>query len=132
MLTGQAQKEFFVNQSLSMIDALIRGQILASQVNPPNDPVDGALYRVSAPATGDWVGQEGHLAIRVAESWQFVPPYEGQTLFDLNEGNFLIYRSGWLDLDAPPSPQGGSVIDAEARATIDALIATLTNVGILK
>ena len=132
LFSGQAQKELFVNQSFSMIDALIKGQVLASQGSPPANPDEGSIYRVTDTAMDDWAGYEDHLAIRIAGAWHFTPPYEGLATFDLNESNFLIFRNGWTSLSAPASPQGGAIADSEARAAIDALIATLSSAGILK
>ncbi|MEP0189170.1 MAG: DUF2793 domain-containing protein [Erythrobacter sp.] len=121
-----------MNQSFSMIDALIKGQVLASQVSPPANPEEGSIYRVTETAMDDWAGYEDHLAIRIAGAWHFAPPYEGLATFDLNESSFLIFRNGWISLSAPTSPQGGAIADLEARAAIDALIATLSSAGILK
>ncbi len=132
LFTGQSQKEFFVNQSLSMIDALIKGQVLASQTTAPAAPNNSEIYRVTGPATDEWAGFEDHLAVRIGGAWQFVAPFLGQRVFDAAEGIVLTYASGWIALDAPTSPQGGAIVDNEARLAIDALITALTSVGILK
>jgi hypothetical protein len=52
-------------------------------------------------------------------------------LFDRSTAQMIIYRGGWQRPAAPMLPSGGSVVDAEARATIADLITALINAGIL-
>ncbi len=131
LFAGQAQKEFFVNQSLYLLDALLRQCITASLDTPPEESVEGASFIVSAPATGDWEGREDHVAIRIGGAWHFVQPFDGMRLFDQNAGSVLIFLSGWIKAEAPPEPQGGTVIDVEARTAISELSQALRSLGIL-
>lgn len=52
-LHGQAQKEFYVNQSLAILDALAPRAVVASHSQPPADSVENACYPVTGPAPGD-------------------------------------------------------------------------------
>lgn len=69
LIAGQAQKEFFVNQALDILDTLHPHAVVASQAAPPQSAVDGDCFRVTAPATQAWEGCESHLAVRVSGDW---------------------------------------------------------------
>ena len=131
LVSGQAQKEFFVNKALSVIDALDRRTVNASQTNPPTNPSEGDCYRVTATATQQWTGFEDHIAVRVAGAWHFVPPREGMRLFDAAADRCLFFQSGWRTATNPTVPTTGSVIDSEARATLTQLLQVLRDIGIL-
>ncbi|WP_366146188.1 DUF2793 domain-containing protein [Erythrobacter sp.] len=131
LFSGQAQKEFVLNQAFAAIDALICGVVEASLDQPPTAPVDGACYRVGANPAGEWADHADHIAARVGGAWHFVNPREGMEFFDQSAGRRIIFRSQWDEANSPPEAQGGTVVDAEARATLAALIDTLEGVGIL-
>lgn len=131
LLAGQAQKEFFVNQSLAILDSLQSRSVLASLAQPPLVVQDGDCFRVTAPAVLAWVGCEDHIAIQIGGGWHFIAPREGMAVFDSAAGHALVYRSGWQRADAPTVPAGGAIVDVEARTTIDQLIQTLRASGIL-
>lgn len=130
LLAGQAQKEFFVNQALGILDALHGRTVLASRPAPPPIAAEGDSYLVTAPAVQAWEGCENHLAIQIGGAWHFVAPLEGMNVFDAEDGNTLVYRAGWQRADAPAVQAGGAVIDVEARATISQLIQALRTIGI--
>jgi len=129
--SGQAQKEFFINQALGILDALHRNTVSASQPAPPATADEGACLRVTAPATGAWAGCEDHIAIRIGEDWHFVAPREGMRLLDSGADQTLFYAAGWQSAEAPPVPAAGTVIDSEARATLSQLIQALRTLAIL-
>lgn len=131
LMAGQAQKEFFVNQALCLIDALSPQAVRASLAQPPADTLDGETFRVTAPAGGDWTGRENQIAVRIGGAWHFVSPSEGMRLFDRAAECVLLFRAQWHLSSAPDAPSGGTVIDLESRAAIAALIAALTTAGVL-
>lgn len=131
LIAGQAQKEFFVNQALSVLDALHARAITASQATPPAAAPDGACYRVTSPASGAWVGKEGAIAIRINGGWHFVAPSEGLALFDRTIGSSVVFRNQWQIAPAPALAAGGTVVDVQARAAINAVIEALRNAGLL-
>lgn len=131
LFAGQAQKEFFINQALGILDALHRAAVLASQPAPPDLVEDGDCYRVTGPAQSEWAGCEGHLAIRIGAAWQMIPPRDGMRLFDSAAGDWLFYRAGWHSSHAPALPVGGTVVDHEARIAVEQLILALQTVGVL-
>lgn len=131
LFAGQAQKEFFVNEALSLLDALHARAVTASRTAPPASAADGACFRVTSPATGAWLGKEDSLALILAGEWHFIAPVEGMLVFDRTEARFVIYRSHWQAAPVVAVPSGGTVIDVEARAAIAAMIASLTAMGFL-
>lgn len=131
LFSGQAQKEFFVNQAHALIDMLIHPAIEGQSATPPATPVEGQCWLVGPSATGDWAGQSGKLACFQASTWVFAAPQNGMSLLDLSNGQVRRYVNGWQAAPAVAAPTGGSVIDAEARAAVAGLIAALVSAGIL-
>ncbi len=131
LFAGQAQKEFFVNQSLTLIDSLLQQSVEATQAAPPQNPSDGHAYRVGDGATGDWAGRDGSIAILIGGAWQFTAPFDGMQIYDRTAERTLVYRAGWVEANAPADAQGGGVVDVEARAAIAELSQALRNLGIL-
>lgn len=131
LIAGQAQKEFFVNQALSVLDALQPQTVVGSQPTPPVDANDGDCFRVTAPAGQEWEGCEDHLAIRIGGDWHFVPPRGGMRVFDTTANHTVFFRLGWQIAATPVVPATGTVIDVEARTAIDQIISALRDIGIL-
>lgn len=130
LVAGQAQKEFFVNQALSILDSLYPQAVIASQPAPPVDAADGTCFRVTATAAEAWEGCEDHLAIRVGGDWHFIAPREGMRLFDSTTDQSLFFRSGWHIASLPNVAANGAVIDVEARTAISQLVTALSDIGI--
>lgn len=131
LIAAQAQKEFFVNDAFSMLDALHARSVTDSQPAPPLAATEGACYRVTAPALGAWSGHEDSLAVLIGGAWRFVTPFEGLMVFDRAADCMVIYRSQWQSAALVPQPAGGTVVDAEARAAVTALITALQVMGVL-
>lgn len=130
LFTGQAQKEFSINQSFITLDALQSRGVEATLGAPPTSPNDGDCYLVEGGATGDWLGQDNHLAISIGGSWQFIAPQAGMEVFDRAAGQKLFYKSDWASAANIPAASGGSVIDFEARTALTQVIEVLQNAGI--
>jgi hypothetical protein len=128
---GQAQKEAFVNEAHALADALLHCAIEGEAAAPPASPEEGASWLVSAPAVGDWIGQEGRIACRQAGNWLFVTPRDGMRILDRSTGQDRRYMGGWRVPSAPLEPIGGSTVDAEARDAILALTTVLREAGVL-
>lgn len=130
LFSGQAQKEFFINQSLVVIDALLQRGVNDSLVAPPSDPEEGQCFRIKGGAADDWAGHDDELAVRVAGSWHFVLPLDGMCIFDRGAGAILYFNAGWQTATEPSAPSTGSTVDTEVRAALSELIEALRNVGI--
>jgi hypothetical protein len=131
LFAGQAQKEFFVNQSLAILDALMPRAAVATLAAPPAAPGDGECYLVAQSAADEWSGKADHLALAIGGSWHFVAPAEGMLVFDREAEQWLCFRGGWQSVGVPPAPSGGSVIDIEARNALAQLVASLQTFGLL-
>lgn len=152
ILPGQAQKEVFHNEALALIDAAIHACVEAGPTaTPPADPEEGESWIVADGATGAWTGRSDALASWTAGGWRFVSPVAGMLAWNKALACWVHWSgTGWSDGSLPaaaitiagdqivgprlpdvPNPSGGTTIDAEARAAIDALIATLKSHGLI-
>jgi hypothetical protein len=152
LIPGQAQKEHFHNEALVRIDLALHPAVEAAALDePPAAPEEGQCWIVGAAATGAWTGQEGRLAMWTGGGWRFVAPLEGMSVWDKSaELPLRSTGSAWNGGEiacasvriggqqvvgerqpAVPSPSGGTVIDAEARAAINAVVATLMSHGLI-
>jgi hypothetical protein len=151
ILPGQAQKEFYHNEALALLDAALHPAVEEGPIaTPPGAPAEGQSWIVGESATGAWGGQEWRIATWTAAGWRFVAPVPGMLAWNLDAGCWLTWSgTGWSDgelaasalhvdgqqivgprLAAVPTPSGGTIIDVEARAAIDALTATLRSHGL--
>ena len=125
MHAGQAQREFFVNESLARLDLLIQPAVVGEIGNPPEEPEEGQCFLIAETAGGIWTGLDGNIAGWIAGEWVYAVPSEGMQLHDLSTATMLTYKGGWQRSTPIAEPSGGNTIDAEARSAIAALIATM-------
>ncbi len=130
LYTGQAQKEFFVNEAHALTDALLHCTIEGQASTPPVQPADGENWLVDSAPQQDWLGQAGKLACRQSGQWLFVVPHAGLRVFNRATGQDWRFDDTWHVPATPALPVGGSVIDAEVRETLASLIAALRVAGI--
>lgn len=131
LFAGQAQKEAFVNEALSLIDGLLHCAVEGEAAVPPGSPVEGTAWLIAASASGEWSGRTGQLALRQAGQWLFVAPRNGMRTLNKASGQELrVVGGSWSGAIAPATATGGSVVDAEARAMLAALIAALRQSGV--
>ena len=130
LFVGQSQKEAFVNEALSLTDALLHCAIEGVSSTPPTTPVDGTNWLVGASATGAWAGHDGKIACRQAGNWLYVTASDGMRVLDRSTGQEHFYRSGWQVPSVPTAPSGGTTIDSQARTAITALITALRQAGV--
>lgn len=131
LFAGQAQKEFYFNEAQSLVDALLHTCIKGVASTPPQTPAEGDCWLVGQGAQGQWSGHDSTIAVRVSADWRFIAPKQGTVVLDDSTGRRFFYDNGWQAASAPASPQGGSTVDQESRAAIDAIISTLRTCGIL-
>lgn len=148
---GQAQKELHHNEALTAIDALLHASVEGVEADPPTDPALGEAWIVAAGATDDWEGHADSLATWTAGGWRFLEPVAGMIAWVRGAGCWSHWSgAAWVHGAWPaealviagdqvvgprqpdvPSPSGGTIIDAEARAAIDLLIVTLKSHGLI-
>jgi hypothetical protein len=153
ILPGQAQKELFHNEALTRIDLALHPAVEgAPAATPPPAPAPGECWIVASAATGDWSGRDNQLAMWTASGWRFLDPSPGTSAWNKAEAVPLIWdgsqwRTGELACTgltvggvrivgprqpAVASPSGGTIIDVEARAAINALTAALMSHGLIE
>ena len=150
---GQAQKETFHNEALQILDTLTQPAVEMAPSNmPPTAPSVGSCYIVGDSGAAEWGGQEGCLAAWTSGGWRFTPPFEGMTAFVRPSQDWAVYRAGSWELgvlrgeslniagkqvvgsqaSAISDPAGGGVVDAEARASVVAVLAALRQHGLIE
>lgn len=133
LFAGQVQKELTVNEALQRTDLLLACAIEGVVSAPPAAPAEGNCWLIGTAPSGLFAGHSDEIAGWTASGWRYVAPREGLRIFDRSGGSFRLFRAGaWCVADAPASPSGGTTIDVECRATIQALIAALRLAGVLR
>ena len=152
LLPGQAQKEVFHNEALTVLDCALHACVEDVLADPPDDPELGQAWIVAAEPTGTWAGRASQLAGWTEGGWRFVAATPGMIVWNKAAGHWIHWTgSGWAEGSWPvasltiggvqvvgerlpdvPSPSGGTIIDAEARAAIGQLIATLKSHGLIE
>ena len=112
----------------------------------------GACYLVGSSPTGEWAGKSKCLAGYTSGGWRLIQPLEGMSAYVKTTGTWANYRSGaWelgtlrgaslvLDglqvvgsrLAAIAGPTGGTNVDAEARGSINQILAALREHGLIE
>jgi hypothetical protein len=131
LYAGQIQKELFLNESLARIDGLLFCAIEGEANAPPANPGGGQAWLVGAAPTGPWTGQAGAIAIWQSGNWLFQAPRPGLRLLNRSTGQDIRFTTAWQSASRPPTPTGGTTVDAQARAALAALYDSLTIAGVL-
>ena len=130
LFAGQAQREFFVNESLTRIDMLLHPVVAGIRNDPPSNPQAGQSWAVGKTPSGAWTGYADCLACWQDAQWAFATPTPGMLLRNQGDGALLRFDDSWIIQAAPEPPVGGTNIDAEARACLSAIINALSQFGI--
>ena len=153
ILPGQAQKELFHNEALARIDLALHPAVEGpAATEPPTAPAEGECWVVANGASGDWAGHDAMLAMWSEGGWRFLAPAPGTMAWNKaaslpwlwdgaqwREGTLLcagLVVNG-VQVVGPrqpgiASPSGGTIIDEEARAAINALTAALMSHGLIE
>jgi hypothetical protein len=153
LLPGQAQKEAFHNEALTLLDAALHACVAGDPTSDiPPDPMPGESWIVASAPSGAWAGKAGSLATWTEGGWRFTAPVPGMTAWNIDSGYRLLWTgAGWSNgewpvsrltiggqqvvgerLETVPSPSGGTIIDVEARAAVDAVIVALRTHGLIE
>ena len=133
LYVGQAQKEVTHNEALARIDALLH-PVVESKVTAPVEGLsaasDGLCWLITAPATSIWADRGGQIARWSGGSWRYLQPVEGMAIWLKSTGKRLFYiGNDWFEPAPITTPSGGSIIDAEARSAITAILSHLRQVS---
>jgi Protein of unknown function (DUF2793) len=133
LFVGQAQKEITHNEALARIDALLHPEIQAVLATAPvglTDADDGKCWIIAASATGVWANKATQIARWSGGSWRYLIPVRGMTIWQIADNKKLFFNgSSWIGGSAIASPTAGTVIDAEARAAIAAILIHLRQIS---
>lgn len=130
---GQAQKEMFHNEAIAAIDLIVQACAMGGEADtPPPAPAIGQCWIVGTVPAGAWAGRPRRLAGWTGGGWRFVDPTEGMAVWVAGDKLVARFVDGeWTSGSAIPDPAGGASIDAEARAAIAAILATLRSQGLI-
>lgn len=152
IITSQSQKEVTHNMALNILDSYTQTAAETSTLSiPPASPIEGGLWLVSSGGAGSWAGHDNELAQFIGGAWQFYLPFEGMVIWLKDENLVTRYFSGqWqkgrvtassLDISglqvigaqqaAIGNATGGVTIDAEARTTLNSLLAACRTHGLI-
>lgn len=129
LFSGQAQREFFVNEAHALADALLHPAIEGTTDTPPTTPEDGECWLVGDTPSGAWADHAGHLAAWQVGTWVFAVPRDGLSLLDRSTGQTIRFLGDWQRPATPATPSGGTTVDSEARTAIANLVAALVTGG---
>lgn len=150
----QVQPEVTHNEAIVLLTIAQKGIINATTSTPPGSPTEGDAYIVASSPTGAWVGKTNCIALYYNASWKFWPGnnssgtqitpstrQEGMRVWDQSINGLQVFDgSAWQArylLTAPTQTSvadatGGSTIDAEARAALNALLARCRTLGLIE
>jgi hypothetical protein len=130
-ISGQSQKELFVNEAHARIDTLLHAAVEGTGNLPPVSPEDGECWLVGEAPADAWADHAGSIAAYQAGGWVFATPRDGLRVLDKTSGQDIRFVGGWQRPDKPVEPSGGTTVDAEARTAIAGLLEALIAAGIL-
>lgn len=148
---GQAQKEMFHNEALVRLDIAVQGAAVAAGANtPPAAPASGNAWILGDAPEGAWTGHAREVASWIEGGWRFLAPFEGLRFWIPGDQVFALFSEGqWVAgrnygrlfvggrqvvgprAGAIGEPAGGTMVDAEARATITAVLEALREHGLI-
>lgn len=152
LAAGQAQKEIAHNEALLRLDMASQAVVASADLaGPPAAPVAGTCWIVAGAPTGDWAGRAGTIAGWTSGGWRFVMPGPGWRVWVMDRSRMMrfdgtLWRDEAVRSDgyfvaglrvisgrqaAISGPSGGPFIDTEARASINAILATLRVHGLI-
>ncbi|MEP2987667.1 MAG: DUF2793 domain-containing protein [Parasphingorhabdus sp.] len=124
---GQAQKELFHNEALTLLDFLTSPIVQAKHDDPATlMPSDGEAWLIDLHPMGEWIEHANHIAVWTAGGWRFVEPSSYLAIYVSDVNETAVFRNNiWVFHGIIAEPQGGSVIDTEARLAIESIINAL-------
>jgi hypothetical protein len=100
LAAGQAQKHVTLNEALARLDGLVQSAVESRTTDAqPGSPDDGALYIMTAAATGaDWAGQAEHTIMRFeAGAWAELTVAEGHLAWVKDDAELLLFDgAAWI------------------------------------
>ena len=149
---GQIDKAVTHNEALAILDVAVAAAVDGMLANsPPASPTSGSCYIVGSNPQGEWAGHPLALAGYTDGGWRFVEAADGLSALDKATGEIVTCRNGSWEAGhvhasklsvggnqvvgarqaAVPDPSGGTIVDAEARGAIAAILVRLRQHGLI-
>ena len=132
---SQAQKHVTHNEALAVLDVLVQTTATSRSLTaPPTAVVAGACFIVADDATGDWQGEDGHVAVYSGLYWDFYVPKTGWRVWVEGEDSEAVFDGAAWTTSAERSERVAALgISAEAddinRLTVSSPATLLTHAG---
>jgi len=92
LLPSQAQKHVTVNETLTVVDALLMGAIKSAGLNaPPLERSAGDAFLIAGEPSGEWESRSGKLAVWVDDAWMFFEPNPGWRLWNIEQEHLTLF-----------------------------------------
>lgn len=152
LAAGQAQKEATHNEALALATMVIQPVVQAVAPSAvPTSPLIGQCWIVGVTATGAWAGHDGAIACWTSGGWRFADPFPGMIAWNIATASFAQRgASSWTvgisnasqyrinDVQVVGARQsaisnvsGGTVVDAESRVALSAVLTALRAHGLI-
>lgn len=132
---AQAQKHVTHNEALAVLDVLVQTSATSRTLSrPPAAVVAGACYIVGNDATGDWQGEDGHVAVYSGLYWDFYAPKTGWRVWVESEGTEAVFDGAEWTTSADRSERVAALgVSADAddtnRLSVSSAATLLTHAG---
>ena len=109
---AQAQKHVTVNEAFERLDALVQLTIdTVGATVAPVSPTDGEVHVVGVGATGDWLGQDGMVAVFANNGWLFIAPLTGWRGWHVDTGVSVTFDGvDWVEGAGSLSANGAGFV----------------------
>lgn len=89
---AQAQKHVTHNEALAVLDVLVQTSATSRRLSePPVAVIKGACFIIAETATGDWQGEDGHVAVYSGTYWDFYVPKTGWRVWVEEESTEAVF-----------------------------------------
>lgn len=135
LYAAQAHKEVTHNEALLRIDGLLHCAVQGSLPTPPlvTAADAGKMWLIDDVPDGEWAGRGKMVAYWTGTAWRYFSPLDGMEIWHGGNNSLLRYTgSVWCGALRPPAAVGGTVVDGEVRAQLEALIGELVTIGLLQ
>ncbi|WP_298016167.1 DUF2793 domain-containing protein [uncultured Parasphingopyxis sp.] len=149
ILPGQAQKELYHNEALTLVDALLHPAVEAVGADVPTGaPEPGQAWIVGGSPSGAWAGQADMLAFWTGGGWRYMAPRPGMTVHLASAGVDVRYDGAtWvegeltghalvIDGDQVVGPRGAAIGDlgsgGDPVPVVNAILSALRAHGLIE
>jgi hypothetical protein len=95
---------------------------------PPGSESDGDAYIVKATGTGDWAGHDNKIAVYLSDTYKFITPSEGMSVYLQDENVDVLWNgSAWLAYGGYQTLTDASTIAWDASKGTNAQVTLSTN-----